>query len=214
MQHNVDVYWSFRSPYSYLVIPQLKQLINDFGISVTVRPVYPLAVRDVTFFTNRRPQTLPYLLMDMVREASRHDIPFRWPNPDPIVQDADTLAVAKEQPRIDRLMVLGALAQREKGAEAFSFFEEVSAIIWNGQTDNWHEGDHLSEAAARAGFNLAEMEKVVSADNAALQQLIEENEAEQQKYHWGVPTMVLNGEGFFGQDRIPALRWRIETLQN
>ncbi|WP_306252518.1 2-hydroxychromene-2-carboxylate isomerase [Parvularcula sp. IMCC14364] len=214
MQQNVDVYWSFRSPYSYLAVPQLRQLKDDLGVAVTIRPVYPLAVRDVSFFTNRRPQTLPYMMLDMVREAARLNAPFRWPMPDPIVQDTDTLDVAKEQPRIDRLMRLGAIAQNEKGAAAFSFFEEVSAIIWNGQTDNWHEGDHLAEAAARAGFDLAAMEKTAAEEDAMLQKLIEENEAEQQKYHWGVPLMVLNGEGFFGQDRMPALRWRLETLKN
>ena len=30
--------------------------------------------------------------------------------------------------------------------------------------------------------------------------------------HWGVPTMVLNGEPFFGQDRIETLRWRLDKL--
>ena len=30
--------------------------------------------------------------------------------------------------------------------------------------------------------------------------------------HWGVPTMALRGEPFFGQDRIETLRWRLETL--
>jgi len=28
--------------------------------------------------------------------------------------------------------------------------------------------------------------------------------------HWGVPTMVLRGEPFFGQDRIDTLRWRLD----
>ena len=28
--------------------------------------------------------------------------------------------------------------------------------------------------------------------------------------HWGVPTMVFEGEPFFGQDRIDTLRWRLD----
>ena len=28
--------------------------------------------------------------------------------------------------------------------------------------------------------------------------------------HWGVPTMVLRNEPFFGQDRIATLRWRLD----
>jgi len=27
--------------------------------------------------------------------------------------------------------------------------------------------------------------------------------------HWGVPTFVLDGEPFFGEDRIDTLRWRL-----
>jgi len=30
--------------------------------------------------------------------------------------------------------------------------------------------------------------------------------------HWGVPTFVLNGEPFFGQDRIDALAWRLGKM--
>ena len=29
--------------------------------------------------------------------------------------------------------------------------------------------------------------------------------------HWGVPTMVYEGEPFFGQDRIDTLRWRLKN---
>jgi 2-hydroxychromene-2-carboxylate isomerase len=28
--------------------------------------------------------------------------------------------------------------------------------------------------------------------------------------HWGVPTMVFEGEPFFGQDRIDVLVWRMK----
>ncbi|MGH6781444.1 MAG: 2-hydroxychromene-2-carboxylate isomerase, partial [Sphingomonadaceae bacterium] len=29
--------------------------------------------------------------------------------------------------------------------------------------------------------------------------------------HWGVPTLVFNGEPFFGQDRIDLALWRMEA---
>ena len=28
--------------------------------------------------------------------------------------------------------------------------------------------------------------------------------------HWGVPTLVFEGEPFFGQDRIAMAKWRME----
>jgi 2-hydroxychromene-2-carboxylate isomerase len=29
-------------------------------------------------------------------------------------------------------------------------------------------------------------------------------------HHWGVPTMVYEGEPFFGQDKIELLLWRMQ----
>lgn len=40
-----DLFWSFRSPYSYLVTPRLVALERDFNVAATVRIVYPIAVR-------------------------------------------------------------------------------------------------------------------------------------------------------------------------
>ncbi|MEX0604444.1 MAG: DsbA family protein [Marinobacter sp.] len=30
--------------------------------------------------------------------------------------------------------------------------------------------------------------------------------------HWGVPTFVVDGEPFFGQDRIDTLKWRLDQM--
>ncbi len=206
----IDVYWSFRSPFSYIAVSQLKALQQDFDIKCFIKPVYPLAVRDDSFFKAARPQQFPYFVQDMTREAAKNNIPFRWPVPDPIEQDLSTMTIAKEQPRIDRLMLLGAAVQREAGEDGFSFFEEVSKIIFDGETDHWEEGNHMAAATRRAGFDWVRLEKSVTAHKSDLVSLIEKNEAEQQRHHWGVPLMVYKDEPFFGQDRISTLRWRIE----
>ena len=39
-----DVFWSFRSPYSYLLTPRLVALARDFDVTCNVRIVYPIAV--------------------------------------------------------------------------------------------------------------------------------------------------------------------------
>ena len=31
-----------------------------------------------------------------------------------------------------------------------------------------------------------------------------------EQHHWGVPTMVFEGEPFFGQDKIELLLWRMQ----
>ncbi|NIP26412.1 MAG: hypothetical protein GWN81_17515, partial [Phycisphaerae bacterium] len=41
----VDVYWSMRSPYSYLVLNRLVWLNSNYNVNVNIRPVLPVAVR-------------------------------------------------------------------------------------------------------------------------------------------------------------------------
>ena len=38
MTHQLDLFWSFRSPYSYLVTPRLVELERDWDARVNVRP--------------------------------------------------------------------------------------------------------------------------------------------------------------------------------
>ncbi|MEO1642197.1 MAG: DsbA family protein, partial [Pseudomonadota bacterium] len=46
----VDVYWSFRSPYSYLATKRLRGLLGRWDARVRPRPVYPIAIRTPDFF--------------------------------------------------------------------------------------------------------------------------------------------------------------------
>lgn len=77
--------------------------------------------------------------------------------------------------------------------------------------DNWHEGAHLSDAAARAGLNLLGMETDIANDPADHDACLAANDASlRASGHWGVPTMVFRGEPFFGQDRFEVLLWRLK----
>jgi 2-hydroxychromene-2-carboxylate isomerase len=204
----VDVFWSFRSPYSYLATPRLVRLAAEYDVDVTIRVVLPIAVRIPGFFDTVNPLWPPYLLRDTMRIAEYEGIPYGWPRPDPIVQDFATRQVAAEQPYIHRLTRLGAAAA-ERGP-GLRFVAEVSRVIWGGDVDGWHEGSHLADAAARAGLHLDELDAAIAADSARYDAVIVHNQqALEAAGHWGVPTMVFGGEPFFGQDRIDLLIWRM-----
>lgn len=205
----VDLFWSFRSPYSYLALPKTMRLVAEYDLAVNARPVYPLAVRVPDFFKRTDPRFARYVAIDSRRVAEREGIPFRFPRPDPIVQNMSTLEVAAEQPHIHRLTRLGAAAQREQ--RALPFLYEVSRVLWDGTVERWNEGDHLAQAAARAGLDLAALDAAIIADPAPFDAIIAANERDHAASgHWGVPTFVFNGEPFFGQDRIDLLLWRLQ----
>src|SRR5882724_9859868 len=52
----VDLFFSFRSPYSYLALPRTMKLAADYDVTVSLRPVYPLAVPVPGFFKRTNPQ--------------------------------------------------------------------------------------------------------------------------------------------------------------
>ena len=203
-----DLFWSFRSPYSYLVTKRLMEFERDYDVKTNVRPVYPIAVRIPGFFKQVNPMWPPYLLKDTVRIAAMEGLPYAWPSPDPIVMDIKTGEVPAEQPYIHRLTRAGVLAaERGKG---LPFLYEVSSIVFGG-VKNWHEGSHLKDAAARAGLDMAELDATALKEKDRLEAVIAENEAAQKASgHWGVPLMVFEGEPFFGQDRFGHLKWRME----
>ena len=207
MTEPVDVYWSFRSPYSYLATPELLQLREDYNVKVNLRVVLPIAVRSKkALFDPNNMKPVKYIILDSLRRAQFLGIPMGFPRPDPIVQDMQTFQLAEEQPYIFRLSQLGVEAQRQ--GKGIDFAANVSALIFGG-TENWDKGDHLTMAASEAGLNLAEMETAVAKGNH--REEVEANHAALEAAgHWGVPTMVLRNEPFFGQDRIDTLRWRLD----
>lgn len=210
MTLSVDLFYSFRSPYSYLALSKMQQLVEAYDLAVNVRPVYPLAVRVPGFFKKANPQFARYVVRDSTRVAEFEGIPFRFPRPDPIVQDMTTLEVAAEQPYIHRLTRLGAMAQLE--GRSLLFTRAIARVLWDGTVAGWNEGDHLARAAEAAGFDLAAMDEAITAEPDRYEQVIAANEKDHAASgHWGVPTFVFENEPFFGQDRIDLLVWRMQS---
>ncbi|MBA4747181.1 MAG: 2-hydroxychromene-2-carboxylate isomerase [Sphingopyxis sp.] len=208
MTLTADLFWSFRSPYSYLAIGRYRALAESHDVDIIVRPVYPLAIRQPDFFEKNHPNWLGYTFRDMVRVAQFHAIPFGLPRPDPIVQNVMTREISAEQPHIFRLTRLGQAAARR--GKSLAFCHEVGMLIWGGQED-WHEGDHLAGAANRADLDFAELEAEAASDAETLDAEIHANQAALEAAgHWGVPTLLFDDEPFFGQDRIEMARWRME----
>ena len=203
-----DFYFSFRSPYSYLASVLMRRAAQDWDLAPRLRIVWPIALRIPGFFKTVNPLWPPYLARDTYRIAQMHDIAYAWPRPDPIVMDIGSGEVAGEQPYIRRVSRLGVAA--EEAGRGFEFVCAAAQVIWSGATPNWHEGEHIAEAATRAGLDAAALERVARDEADRLDAVIARNEAAQKAAgHWGVPLFVFEDEPFFGQDRIEALLWRM-----
>ena len=206
MSANIDLFWSFRSPYSYLAMPGALEVVERYDVQMQLRPVMPLALRSPDFFRPENQPKLKYLGVDYPRRAELLGLHPGWPSPDPVVQDMETFRIAEEQPYINRLVYLGVEAQRRGRGIQFAY--EVSQLLFGG-TEHWDQGDHMSEAATRAGLDLEAMDAAI-ADPASHREEVDANQAAlDASGHWGVPTFVYSGEPFFGQDRIDSLCFRL-----
>lgn len=209
MTLRADLFFSFRSPYSYLAVGRYRAMTEEYDLAIALRTVWPIAIRDPSILFTGNPNVGRYIFIDAARSAQMLGIPYRWPRPDPVAQNLATREIAAEQPHIHRLCRMGQAAER--AGRGLAFADEVSRVIWSGTVDDWHEGDHLAEAAARAGLDFAALEAEAADDAAALDAEIEANQAALEAAgHWGVPTLVFEGEPFFGQDRIAMAQWRME----
>lgn len=209
MTLQADLFFSFRSPYSYLAIDRYRRMTQEYNVDIALRIVWPIAVRNPDLLFTGNPLAPRYILMDSMRAGAFMGIPISWPRPDPVVQDLQTRAIAKEQPLIRRVCRIGQVAVRR--GKGIAFADEVSKIIFSGKVEGWDQGDHLANAAARAGLDLAELDAEAVSDADGLDAEIEANQdALEAAGHWGVPCLVFEGEPFFGQDRIEMAKWRME----
>lgn len=213
-QLEVDLFWSMRSPYSYLVLDRILWFHSNYNVNVNFRPIMPIAIRNPSFF---KKSSVPwyrweYDMVDAHRVAEFHGIPFRRPKPEPVTQDVyplpeATLGIAKEQPMMWRLTRLSAAAQDQgKGLE---FLNQVNRMIWDGSTDNWQ--DHVVEYMVLAGMDGEATDRDIAKNPDKYDAILDKNQvAHHDTGHGGVPNMAFRGEPFFGEDRFELLSYRLE----
>ena len=80
----VDFFFSFRSPWSYLAVPRLLELQTDYTAKVNLRVVDPLYIRFNAFFDKAPEKWLHYFRIDLIRHLEYLGMPLGPPRPDPI----------------------------------------------------------------------------------------------------------------------------------
>ena len=194
----IDLYFSYRSPYSYLILPRMLKLKNKYKLDVNFKIVYPIAIRLPEFFKDRNLFYFTTLMMDIKRKAKKLDIPLKLPiKPDPINQNIITGKISKNQPYIFDICHMGQLmCNRGKGIE---FAYELSTLIWS--VKNWNTDDKLKALLADFGEDLDEVRESIKNDEKNLIEEIEMNQLDQKEAgHHGVPLNVYKEKYYFGQD--------------
>ena len=194
----IDFYFSYRSPYSYLILPRMLKLKNEYNVDINFKIVYPLAIRMPEWFKNKNIFFFVPFVMDFKKKAKKLKIPLNMPiKPDPIRQNTITGKISSHQPYIFDVCHMGqVMSRRGKGIE-FAF--ELSTLIWS--VKNWNNDSLLEKVFAEFGEDLYEVRKTAKKDESRIIEEIKNNQEDQKiAGHHGVPLNVYKGKYYFGQD--------------
>ena len=201
----IDLYFSYRSPYSYLILPRMLRLKEKYDIEINFKVVYPIAIRMPEWFEGKNFFTFFFSKMiDMRLQAKKLGIPFTSKlKPDPIRQNIMTGKISSHQPYIFDICHLGQMAQMKGVGMEFAF--EVSSLIFGG-VENWNTDENLSAAAKKVGLDLNQLRESVNVHEEEIIGQIKQNQVDQLNAgHHGVPLTVIGDKHFFGQDQFDKI---------
>ena len=182
----LDLYFSFRSPYSWIALPRVFALARRYNAQLNLRFVLPMVMRGLPIPESKR----LYIVSDTKREAERVGLPF------------GLIADPVGKPTERGLAVLHHAIQAGKGeAFALSFMRGVFAEGISARSDSG-----LLTLCTRAGITEAQMQAALA--DASWRAVAEANRGEMFALGiWGVPGFRVNkGSAHWGQDRL----WLLE----
>jgi len=192
----IDFYFDFSSPYGYLAAGQIDELAARHGRGVAWRPILLGAV-----FTTTGSQPLmniplkgDYARRDLAREARLLDLPFQFPKPFPFMSVAACRAFYWTHDRDPAKAVALAKALYQEAFAAGRPIDSAESVVRVAE----------SEGLALEGLTPA------LADSAVKQRLREEVDKAIAKGVFGSPFIVVDGEPFWGHDRLPQVNQWLE----
>ena len=184
----VEVFFSFRSPYSYVGLQRLAERYGaDPAVTLELRPLLPMVTRGLAVPEMKK----LYIARDAYREARVHGVPFGRVY-DPLGEGVERCLRLFEAAPPDQRLAVSLAAFRAIWAEAEDLTDDAS----------------FARLAAEVGLDAAQ----VLAGGDAWRGRVEANRAELGTLGlWGVPSFRVGDGVTWGQDRLDLVhRWLCE----
>jgi len=189
----LTMYWSARSPYSYLGLERAVKLANFYRIPLNIKPVLPMMMRGMNV-----PQTKKmYIFFDTKREADKYSLPYGFV--------ADPLGAA-----VERCYALLDYATRENKLIEFllSFSRGVNTQGIRAETDRG-----LKQIVERCNLDWLTAKKQLN--NTHWKKQVDDNLTEMFTLGcWGVPSFRYGENSYWGQDRLGIIEQAILKNMN
>jgi len=187
----LELFVSFRSPYSYLLLKRVYAIADSFGLELKIRPVLPMVMRGMQVPRSK----MMYLGSDASRESRRLNLPFG--------KFCDPLGKGTERCLAVFFYALGEKRERD-------FLINVGEAIWANAVDmSTDEG--MRKVTGRTGLFWPDVVDAMARDDWR-EKAGANRESMMESGSWGVPTMRLGDFVVWGQDRDWLLVRRIEEL--
>lgn len=192
----IDFFFDFISPFAYLAFQKLPEIARRHGRSIRFRPMDLAAVRLAAGNTGPSNRDIPpkyrYLQQDLARWAELYGVPFQFPH----------AAVAPPGARNTAKLQHGVFFAARMGQE-----QDYIASVWRRA---WGEGrfigapDVLEGALAELGFDHEQFQTYVASEEATIAYEAE-TEIAKSLGVFGAPTMICDGQMWWGNDRLDML---------
>ena len=191
MATSITVHFDYRSPFAYFAARLLPAVAARHAADLVWKPI---DLQGLSNFANGMPYSpskRAYVFVDATRAAEFHGIPIQMPTPFPV-----------ESGMALRLAVVA--AQRGRFAEVH---EALFDAAWRDQQD-LSSDDVLARCVPADAGDPSDWLRDARSDATGNALARSTQEAEDAGV-FGVPTMIVGGEPFWGIDTIPVLEWRL-----
>lgn len=192
MSKSVEFFFDLGSPTSYLAYTQLPKICAETGSQLIYQPMLLGAVFKST--GNASPANIPikgcYMQLDLARYAKRYQVPLRFNPYFPI----NTLLLMR--------IVTGVQLQQPQRLD--ELLDCLFRALWVEQR-NLGEASVLAATLTQGGFDPQQM-LALSNDEEIKTALKDKTEQAIQRGVFGAPSMFVDNQLFFGQDRLDFVR--------
>lgn len=186
MKRSIEFFFDFGSPATYLAWTQIQTLADRCNADIQWRPMLLGGVFKAT--GNQSPAMIPakgaYMISDLGRYADRYGVEMNFNPHFPV----------------NTLMLMRGAVAYQNGERFHQYLSAVFTALWVDEK-NLNEPEVMAEVLTAAGFDGDEFMRLCASD--AVKTTLKANTEEAvDRGVFGAPSLFVDGELFFGQDRL------------
>lgn len=199
MSRRIELIFDFVSPNAYLIWWPLRDLVRQTGAELDVLPVFlagmhrltgnaPPMIRDADVKGKNE-----YAMLEMQRFIARHNL--------------DKYRMNSKFP-FNSILLQRMLYAADQDGRGVQFAEAMLPAIWEQDLDVT-DPDAVAAAVAAAGFDAADLFARAQSDEVK-QGLVDATQSAVDRGAFGIPTVFVGNEMFFGKERLDQIEEALE----